>query len=134
MRFLIGILLLLFITGCGRIQNERFTGGTDRLPEGVAMDVRLTNPDALQVSTPADVIITLTQNGTPVEGANLEIEGNMTHAGMEPVFARATEIAPGEYRAPLQWNMGGEWFLTIRVTLPDNTIFEQTVEGLTVES
>jgi hypothetical protein len=134
MRFLLGLCFILALMGCGRIQNERFTGGGSTLPDGVELDITLSNPDALSVATPTEAVITLLQDGLPVSGATLEIEGNMTHAGMEPVFANATEVAPGDYRAPLEWTMGGGWFLTVRGTLPDGTAFEQQVDGLTVES
>jgi hypothetical protein len=117
-----------------RIQNERFTGGADMLPNGVALEVKIADAEALQVETPAEAVIILTRNGMPVSGAILEVEGNMTHAGMEPIFVSATEVAPGEYRAPLEWTMGGDWLLTIRGTLPDGTEIEQQVDGLTVES
>lgn len=135
MRWLvIMVCLLLTLVGCGRIQNERFTGESNTLPNGVAMAVTLSNQDSLQVATRTEVHITLTQNGAPVSGALLEVEGNMTHAGMEPLFASAEEVAPGDYRAPLEWTMGGEWLLTIRGTLPDGTVIEERVDGLTVAS
>lgn len=134
MRLLIGVFVLLMVVGCGRIQNERFTGGADTLPNGVGLEVTIANADALQVETPTEAVITLTQNGTPLSGAILEVEGNMTHAGMEPIFVSATEVAPGDYRAPLEWTMGGDWLLTIRGTLPDGTEIEQQVDGLRVES
>jgi hypothetical protein len=134
MRWLVLLVVAFALLGCGRIQNERFTGDSGTLPEGVALEVTLSNPDTLQVATPTELQITLTQNGTPVSGATLEIEGNMTHAGMEPLFVRVTEAAPGDYRAPLDWTMGGEWLLTIRGTLPDGTAIEQRVDGLSVAS
>jgi hypothetical protein len=134
MRFLLWLCFILALMGCGRIQNERFTGGGNALPAGVELDIILSNPDALSVTTHTEAIITLLQDGVPVSGATLEIEGNMTHAGMEPVFATATEVAPGDYRAPLEWTMGGDWFLTVHGILPDGTEFEQQIDGLTVES
>jgi len=134
MRWLGILFVALVLMGCGRIQNERFTGGSDGLPNGVALEVTLSNTESLQVATSTEVQISLTQNGQLVSGAALEIEGNMTHAGMEPVFATATEVAPGDYRALLEWTMGGDWLLTIRGTLPDGTVIEQQVNGLTVGS
>lgn len=134
MRLLIGVLMIVMLVGCGRIQNERFTGAEATLPNGVAIVVTISEMDALAVDTPAEAVITLTQNGASVSGALLEVEGNMTHAGMEPIFVSATEVAPGDYRAPLEWTMGGDWLLTIRGTLPDGTEIEQQVDGLTVKS
>ena len=134
MRFLCRLLIMLSIVGCGRIQNPDFTGGTSTVPEGMVVEVTITNADALQVNTPTEAVILLIQDGSPVRGATLEIEGNMTHAGMEPLFARAAETKPGEYRAPLEWTMGGDWLLIVRGVLPDGTVIEHRVEGITVES
>ena len=127
----VGVLLLL--VACGRVQNERFTGGGN-LPEGIELDVVLSTDKDFTTSEPTEALITLDQNGQPVSGARLEIEGNMTHAGMEPIFVTAMETAPGEYRAPLEWTMGGEWVLTVRGTLPDGTTVEKQVEALEVSS
>jgi hypothetical protein len=34
-------------------------------------------------------------SGAPAPGLHLKLEGNMSHAGMTPVFADAKEIEPG---------------------------------------
>jgi hypothetical protein len=134
MRLMVMLLLMVTLLGCGRIQNERFTGGEDDLPNGVVLEVTVVDQTSLRVGTASEVQMTLTQNGDVVSGAMLEVEGNMTHAGMEPVFTGVTEVAPGDYRAPLEWTMGGDWLLTIRGTLPDGTVIEQQLDGLRVES
>jgi hypothetical protein len=55
----------------------------------------------------------------PVEGARLQVEGTMTHAGMVPVFADAEETAPGMYRvSSFPFTMGGDWVLLLHLTLP----------------
>jgi hypothetical protein len=126
------LVILLVVVGCGRVQNEQLVGSDSALPNGVEMTVTVTDAEALTVATASEAVIRLTQNGEPVSGATLAIEGNMTHAGMEPLFVNVTETAPGDYRAPLEWNMGGEWLLTVRGTLPDGTAIEQRVDGLNV--
>lgn len=57
--------------------------------------------------------------GRSLTGAKIKIEGNMSHAGMAPVFAAAGEVAPGRYEARLDFNMSGDWVLLIDLTLPD---------------
>src|SRR5688500_5306684 len=36
--------------------------------------------------------------GRPVGGALISLEGNMSHAGMRPVFGTAKETGPGRYQ------------------------------------
>ena len=50
--------------------------------------------------------------GKPVVGARLNLEGLMSHPGMQPVVADVTELGGGIYQAPLRLNMEGDW--TIR--------------------
>ncbi len=69
----------------------------------------------------ATLTLTLAMDGRPVEGAALSIEGNMAHAGMVPVFAEASETAPGTYLAQLEFTMGGDWFLLVFAELPDGS-------------
>lgn len=57
-------------------------------------------------------------------GANVNIEGNMSHPGMRPVIAEAEETEPGIYSAPIEFGMGGDWFFIIESTLPDDRIVE----------
>jgi hypothetical protein len=54
--------------------------------------------------------------GTPVSGAQVTMEGEMTHAGMVPVFADANEIEPGRYQAIMKLSMAGEWRVNVHVT------------------
>jgi hypothetical protein len=71
---------------------------------------------------PGTVIATLKDDaGRPVDGARLEIEANMSHAGMVPVLASTAESHAGVYRVPLQWTMGGDWFVDLKFTLPDGS-------------
>lgn len=60
-------------------------------------------------------------------GADVNIEGNMSHPGMQPVLAEAKEIEPGVYSAPIQFTMGGDWFFIIESTLPDNRALERQI-------
>jgi hypothetical protein len=70
---------------------------------------------------PARLIINLRDTaGAPLEGAEVRVEGNMSHAGMVPVLATAQEEAPGIYAvSDFRFTMAGDWILTTRATLPD---------------
>jgi len=66
------------------------------------------------------LLITLRDaSGQPVEGARLEVEGNMSHAGMIPVAGAVQSAEAGEYRVAIEWTMAGDWFVDVKFSLPD---------------
>lgn len=69
-----------------------------------------------------------------VTGAHITLEGNMSHAGMAPVFATATESEPGRYQAPLEFSMAGDWVILVHLTLSDGQKLEQQFEITGVRS
>ena len=110
--------LLLGAAGCGAPPPER---------PPIEFDWTL-RPDPPREG-PATLTLNLTDSsGHPVSGADVEVEGNMTHAGMQPVFAEATEADAGQYTVPLEFTMAGDWFLLIEATLPDGRSIEHTIE------
>jgi len=69
---------------------------------------------------PAQLVVTVTDAaGQAIDDATLDIEGNMTHAGMVPILARVSGGQNGHYVVPFEWTMGGDWTVTVEVTLPD---------------
>jgi hypothetical protein len=71
---------------------------------------------------PATITATLKDPaGQPVDGARLDVEANMSHAGMVPVLASTAESRAGLYRVPLQWTMAGDWYVDLKFTLPDGS-------------
>ena len=70
---------------------------------------------------PARLIITLRDTlGAPLEGAEVQVEGNMSHAGMTPVLGTAVPQGQGLYSVPdFTFTMAGDWTLTVTATLPD---------------
>ncbi len=61
-------------------------------------------------------------------GAEIKLEGNMSHAGMSPVFANTQEVAPGEYWAKMELSMAGDWIILVHLTLPDGSTLERQFE------
>ena len=119
-----GITLLL-VTGCRRGQTSDISD--------IGLDLSI-SPDP-PTTGPAAVVIQLTDEaGQPLAGAKVELEGNMSHAGMTPVFSQAKEIEPGQYEAPLEFTMGGDWFILVKVTLPDGRQLERQVDVPGVET
>lgn len=64
----------------------------------------------------------------PLSGARVRLEGNMTHAGMAPVFADAAEVEPGRYRATLELTMSGDWVVLVHAALADGRQVERQLE------
>ena len=68
---------------------------------------------------PAALTLRLTDAaGKPISGARLDVEANMSHAGMSPVFGTARETEPGRYESALEFTMAGDWIILVHITLP----------------
>jgi len=61
-------------------------------------------------------------------GAEIKLEGNMSHAGMSPVFVDTREVAPGEYRTNMELSMAGDWVILVHLTLPNGSKLERQFE------
>lgn len=107
-------LLLLPALLLGGCRGEMEAGDS-----GLALDVAI-SPTPPSVG-PARLIISLVDSaGTPLDGAEILVEGNMSHAGMAPVVDTALAEGPGKYGVPsFGFTMAGDWVLTLRATLPD---------------
>jgi hypothetical protein len=114
-------LLWVLLSGCGR-------GDALGIP-GVELSVALAPTPA--VVGPNRVVLTLTDSlGAPVDGARIELEGTMTHAGMVPVFRGAQAEGGGRYRVDdMTFTMAGEWVLRAHTVLADGR--EGILEGRT---
>ena len=112
------LLLLLVVAGCGRVTKDL---------ADVTVDM-VVSPEPAQIG-PSTVTVTLMDaTGELIEDAELELEANMSHAGMVPVFASAREVAPGEYEASLEFTMGGDWFILVRADLPDGRSLARRID------
>ena len=74
------------------------------------------------------ITVRVTASGTPITRARITMEGNMSHAGMVPVFAEATEIDAGRYRANMDLGMAGDWLVLVHATLADGRKLERQFE------
>jgi hypothetical protein len=68
-----------------------------------------------------------TKAGRPVEQAEVRLEGNMSHPGMQPVLSTAWEVEPGRYEAPLQLTMGGDWLILVDAKLRDGRMLHRQI-------
>jgi hypothetical protein len=77
---------------------------------------------------PATVTIQLSDvTRKPVTAAQIAIEGEMSHPGMSPVFARAKELGEGRYQGQIDFAMAGDWVLLFHITLPDGRKLDRQV-------
>jgi hypothetical protein len=67
-------------------------------------------------------------SGKPATGVRINLEGNMSHAGMTPVFAGAKETEPGRYSSTMELSMVGDWYFLVHMTLPDGRKLERQFE------
>jgi len=117
-RFLVGLFLVLAVVSCSR-------GARELSDVGVELAIE---PEPPQLGS-ATVTVTLTgSRGEPITGAGVELEGNMSHAGMVPVFGQAHEVSPGSYQAELEFTMVGDWFILVRAELPDGRSMERVID------
>lgn len=71
---------------------------------------------------PAAVLVYVLDEGEGVSGAEIEVRGDMTHAGMTPVIAPTVEVEPGLYQTEgFRFTMAGDWILTAEIVMPDGT-------------
>ncbi len=109
--------LLFALAGCGRVQQATPATAADGLT------ITMTTEPSPPVVGDGVVVLTVRDAaGQPVAGATVEIEGNMSHAGMKPSFGKAEGGQGGVYRVPLQWTMGGDWYVDVKLTLADGKI------------
>lgn len=71
--------------------------------------------------------------GAPIIDAQVALEGNMSHAGMTPVFADAVAddadgSSDGSYQLPFQFTMLGDWIITVNITLADGTTVTRDID------
>lgn len=112
------LILCLAITGC---QPSGDTHSDIKLNWDIEP-----NPPSVGLAT---INITLRDSTEQVlTGADVQLEGNMSHPGMKPVFASAEEVEPGQYSAPFEFTMGGDWFILITTTLEDGKVVEKQIE------
>ena len=77
---------------------------------------------------PVTLTFKLADSGTPVAGAHVSLEADMSHPGMSPVFGQAIEIDPGRYQGKLEFGMAGDWVVVLHIELPGGRKLEQQIE------
>src|SRR5688572_30477824 len=61
------------------------------------------------------LLVTLTDaQGNPINDAKIEVQGDMSHAGMKPALGSVENGEQGKYTIPFAWTMAGDWIVTIK--------------------
>jgi hypothetical protein len=113
-----GVLALcagLFLAGCERRQEPH---------ANVRVEQELT-PRPPRVGPSKITLRVADASGRPLSGARVSLEANMSHAGMRPVLGEAVESEPGRYETAIEFTMGGDWVVLVRLTLPDGRKLER---------
>lgn len=105
---------------------------------GTTNDVRVAlvvDPAAPTVGSDSAVRVTLRDDrARPLRGARLQVEAHMSHPGMAPLVAEASETAAGIYIARIPFSMAGEWTLVASGSLPDGRRIAAHVERTDVRA
>jgi hypothetical protein len=89
------------------------------IAEDVSVEWKMT-PTQPIAGTPSLGVLTLRDGARrPVDGARLQVVGQMSHPGMAPVVATVTERGDGVYQVDLRFTMNGDWILLVSGSLPD---------------
>jgi YtkA-like len=90
---------------------------SDNLPD-IKFEYKIV-PDPPKTGLATFTLMLADSTGTPINGARISLEGNMSHAGMRPVFSEAREVESGRYESSLEFTMRGDWIILVHLTLPD---------------
>ena len=106
---------------------------TGSASSSVALKQTMISPQPPRVG-PIAVSFSLEDASKPLTGAHVALEGDMTHAGMAPVFGDAKETGPGQYQGQLTLNMGGDWVVLAHITLANGKKVEKQIDVSGVQS
>lgn len=126
------VMLSLLLVACGQ-QNAPTAPPVD-----VDMSVQA-EPEPLAVGETTLIVTLKDASNAPIDGATLQVHGDMDHEGMTTVDREVSQSVNGEYRVPFEWTMGGGWIVTITAQLPGNSgeiteTFDFFVEAVSSES
>jgi copper(I)-binding protein len=109
---LLFLLPALILFGC----RSNTSNSTD-----IAINIELANESAA-VGEETHILVSLADSaGNPINNAQVNLRGDMNHAGMTPVLGEAASGSNGVYEIPFAFSMGGDWIITVDVTLADGT-------------
>jgi hypothetical protein len=85
-------------------------------------------PNPPHVGSNTFVVKLAEKNDSPLSGARVSLEGDMSHAGMSPALSALNEVGAGTYRGELTLGMRGDWILEFHIVLADSRKVEHEVQ------
>lgn len=116
--FFVALCVAITIIGCHR---------TSHFTTSITVCQQIT-PQPVRVGTSVVAIQLSDVHTNPVTHAIIQVEADMAHPGMAPVFSQAKETVPGSYNAPVDFNMRGDWVVLLHIKLADGQKLEQRVD------
>ncbi len=113
------ILIVSLLSACG----GRNSAQTNSSNYDISIDAESTNLGQTNL-----MVTVLNENGEPINDATVNIKGDMTHAGMQPVLGETSSADNGVYTIPYEWTMAGDWFVTIDITFADGSTATERVD------
>jgi hypothetical protein len=110
LKLMLALIFFLLPTACNGRNSQQTNNDDIRIIVAV---------DSTSVGETSLLVTVTDKEGTPIDNATVSVKGDMSHAGMVPVLAEAANGENGIYEMPFEWTMGGDWIVTVEVTLPD---------------
>ena len=112
---LIILIILLLAAAC---RQQRIA------PADVRLELTATN--RLVGETTLLLAVTDKDGNAIADPGALRVRGDMSHAGMVPVFAEADQSTDGVFSLPFTWTMAGGWIVEASLTLPNGELAAET--------
>lgn len=118
----LGVGFLVLVTGLGTFitnympaMNTPQTQSAQAGPYTVTLRV---NPNPPSTSQEATCTISLRHGSTPVDGAQITLEGTQADMGLDTSIVTASAHGNGTYMARISFSMSGSWQMQVTVSLP----------------
>lgn len=109
------ILLSVFAAGC-----------QDKTDPGQAVLVQHEiQPSPAHVGHSTVHVTLMDPAGAPLSGTHLNMEADMSHPGMAPVFFSAQQSSPGSFTGAVDLSMPGDWTILLHITLANGAKVEK---------
>lgn len=111
--------LAIVLTLVAACRQQQPVGPADIQLELVASDTLVGETTLMLMVTDSD--------GKPLSNpGTLSVRGDMSHAGMVPVFAEAERATDGVFTLPFEWTMAGSWIIEASLKLPGGDVASET--------